>query len=132
MTSKNFSFKGMLGDSLRRNLWGFVLGGVGFFFSLLLPVLMTMQRALENRAEQLQQFPELVDQNWQSALSTVSVLLGGGNPFVKTAFVVMAIVCGIAMFAYLHTRQKVDFYHSLPISRTQLFAMISPFNSQSS
>ena len=121
MTSKNFSFKGMLGDSLRRNVWGFVLGGVGFFFSLLLPVLMTMQRALENRAEQLQQFPELVDRNWQSALSTVSTLLGGGNLFVKTAFVVMAIVCGIAMFAYLHTRQKVDFYHSLPISRTQLF-----------
>nr|WP_297275274.1 hypothetical protein [uncultured Agathobaculum sp.] len=121
MTSKSFSSKGLLGDSLRRNLWGFVLGGVGFFFSLLLPVLMTMQRALEERAEQLQQFPELVDQNWQTALSTVSALLGGGNPFVKTTFVVMAIVCGIAMFAYLHTRQKVDFYHSLPISRTQLF-----------
>ena len=40
---------------------------------------------------------------------------------MKTTFIVMAIVCGIAMFAYLHTRQKVDFYHSLPISRTKLF-----------
>ncbi|WP_346704829.1 hypothetical protein [uncultured Agathobaculum sp.] len=121
MTSKSFSSKGLLGDSLRRNLWGFVLGGVGFFFSLLLPVLMTMQRALETRAHQLQQYPDLVDQDWQSALSAVSSLLGGGNPFVKTTFVVMAIVCGVAMFAYLHARQKVDFYHSLPISRTQLF-----------
>nr|WP_297282518.1 hypothetical protein [uncultured Agathobaculum sp.] len=121
MTSKSFSSKGLLGDSLRRNLWGFVLGGVGFFFSLLLPILMTMQRALETRAHQLQQYPDLVDQDWQSALSAVSSLLGGGNPFVKTTFVVMAIVCGVAMFAYLHARQKVDFYHSLPISRTQLF-----------
>lgn len=121
MTSKSFSSKGLLGDSLRRNLWGFVLGGVGFFFSLLLPVLMTMQRALETRAHQLQEYPDLVDQDWQSALSAVSSLLGGGNPFVKTTFVIMAIVCGIAMFAYLHTRQKVDFYHSLPISRTKLF-----------
>ncbi|MGO5029891.1 hypothetical protein [Candidatus Agathobaculum pullicola] len=121
MTSKSFSSKGLLGDSLRQNLWGFVLGGVGFFFSLLLPVLMTMQRALENRAEQLQRFPEFVDQDWQRALSTVTTLLSGGNPFVKAAFVVMAIVCGIAMFAYLHARQKVDFYHSLPISRTRLF-----------
>ena len=118
---KSFSSKGLLGDSLRRNLWGFVLGGVGFFFSLLLPVLMTMQRALETRAHQLQEYPDLVDQDWQGALSAVSSLLGGGNPFVKTTFVIMAIVCGIAMFAYLHTRQKVDFYHSLPISRTQLF-----------
>lgn len=121
MTSKSFSSKGLLGDSLRRNLWGFVLGGVGFFFSLLLPVLMTMQRALETRAEQLQKYPDLVDHDWQSALSAVSSLLGGGNPFVKVMFIVMAIVCGIAMFAYLHARQKVDFYHSLPISRTQLF-----------
>lgn len=121
MTSKSFSFKGLLGDSLRRNLWGFVLGGVGFFFSLLLPVLMTMQHALEMRAEQLQHFPDLVDQDWQAALTSVSLLLGGGNPFVKMMFIVMAIVCGIAMFAYLHARQKVDFYHSLPISRTQLF-----------
>ena len=121
MTSKSFSSKGLLGDSLRRNLWGFVLGGVGFFFSLLLPVLMTMQHALEMRAEQLQHFPDLVDQDWQAALTSVSLLLGGGNPFVKMMFIVMAIVCGIAMFAYLHTRQKVDFYHSLPISRTQLF-----------
>lgn len=121
MTSKSFSSKGLLGDSLRQNLWGFVLGGVGFFFSLLLPVLMTMQRALESRAEQLQRFPEFVDQDWQRALSTVTTLLSGGNPLVKAAFVVMAIVCGIAMFAYLHARQKVDFYHSLPISRTRLF-----------
>ena len=121
MTSKSFSSKGLLGDSLRRHLWGFVLGGVGFFFSLLLPVLMTMQHALEMRAEQLQHFPDLVDQDWQAALTSVSLLLGGGNPFVKMMFIVMAIVCGIAMFAYLHARQKVDFYHSLPISRTQLF-----------
>ena len=34
----------------------------------------------------------------------------------------MAVVCGVALFAYLHNRQKVDFYHSLPISRTRLFA----------
>lgn len=121
MTSRNFSSKGLLGDSLRRNLWGFVLGGVGFFLSLLLPLLMTMQRALENRAQNLKEFPEMVDYDWQRALENVADLLGGGNFFVKTALVVMAIVCGVVMFAYLHSRQKVDFYHSLPISRTRLF-----------
>lgn len=122
MTSKNFSSKGLLGDSLRRNLWGFVLGGVGFFLSLLLPLLMTMQRALENRTLQLKEFPNLVDQDWQSALGTVAELLGGGNFLAKAVLAVMAIVCGVVMFAYLHSRQKVDFYHSLPISRTGLFA----------
>ena len=37
MTSKSFSSKGLLGDSMRRNLWALVLSGVGFFLSLLLP-----------------------------------------------------------------------------------------------
>lgn len=45
MTSKSFSSKGLLGDSMRRNLWALVLSGVGFFLSLLLPALMTAQRA---------------------------------------------------------------------------------------
>lgn len=122
MTSKNFSSKGLLGDSLRRNLWGFVLGGVGFFLSLLLPLLMVMQRALQDHAEHLREYPELVDNDWQRALEQVATFLGGGNIFVKTVLIVMAIVCGVAMFAYLHSKQKVDFYHSLPISRTRLFA----------
>ena len=30
MTSKNFSSKGLLGDSMRRSLWALVLSGVGF------------------------------------------------------------------------------------------------------
>ena len=36
---------------MRRNLWALVLSGVGFFLSLLLPTLMTMQNALEQRAQ---------------------------------------------------------------------------------
>ncbi|WP_125114587.1 hypothetical protein [Agathobaculum sp. Marseille-P7918] len=122
MTSRNFSSKGLLGDSLRRNLWGFVLGGVGFFLSLPLPLLMTMQKALENRARYTKDLPDLVDIDWKNALNQVASLLDGGNYFVKTMLIIMAIVCGVAMFAYLHSRQKVDFYHSLPILRTRLFA----------
>lgn len=123
MTSKSFSSKGLLGDSMRRNLWALVLSGVGFFLSLLLPALMTAQRALENRAEWLANLTQAgVEQNWQQAMNTVAATLGGENPFVKAAFLVMAVVCGVSMFAYLHSRQKVDFYHSLPISRTRLFA----------
>lgn len=122
MTSRNFSSKGLLGDSLRRNLWGFVLGGVGFFLAMLLPLLMVMQKALEERALHLKEYPELVDNDWQRALEQVATFLGGGNIFVKIVLIAMAVVCGVAMFAYLHSKQKVDFYHSLPISRTRLFA----------
>ena len=52
MTSKSFSSKGLLGNSMRRNLWALVLSGVGFFLSLLLPVLMRC-RTRWNRAQWL-------------------------------------------------------------------------------
>ena len=123
MTSKNFSSKGLLGNSMRRNLWALVLSGVGFFLSLLLPALMTMQNALEQRVLDLKEIPQAhVEINWQNAMNNAASMLGGGNLFVKVVFIVLAVVCGVAMFAYLHSRQKVDFYHSLPISRTRLFA----------
>lgn len=123
MTSKSFSSKGLLGNSMRRNLWALVLSGVGFFLSLLLPVLMQVQNALEMRAIWIKERPQAeVASNWSSAMSSVSELLGGINPLPKMVFLVLAVVCGVALFAYLHNRQKVDFYHSLPISRTRLFA----------
>ena len=123
MTSKSFSSKGLLGNSMRRNLWALVLSGVGFFLSLLLPALMTMQNALEQRVLDLKELSQAnVELNWQNAMNNAASMLGGGNLFVKVVFIVLAVVCGVAMFAYLHSRQKVDFYHSLPISRTRLFA----------
>lgn len=123
MTSKSFSSKGLLGNSMRRSLWALVLSSVGFFLSLLLPALMTMQNALEQRARDLKELSQAhVEINWQNAMNNAASMLGGGNLFVKIVFIVLAVVCGVAMFAYLHSRQKVDFYHSLPISRTRLFA----------
>lgn len=123
MTSKSFSSKGLLGNSMRRSLWALVLSGVGFFLSLLLPTLMTMQNALEQRTLGLKELSQAnVELNWQNAMNNAASMLSGGNLFVKVVFIVLAVVCGVAMFAYLHSRQKVDFYHSLPISRTRLFA----------
>ena len=123
MTSKSFSSKGLLWDSMRRNMWALVLAGVGFFLSLLLPTLMTLQNALEQRALNLKTLPQAAVQlDWKTAMDSAADVLGGDNPFVKMVFLALAVVCGVAMFAYLHNRQKVDFYHSLPISRTRLFA----------
>ena len=34
----------------------------------------------------------------------------------------LAVLCGIAMFRYLHVKQQTDFFHALPVSRGQLFA----------
>ena len=34
-----------------------------------------------------------------------------------------AVIAGTAVFYYLHNRQRTDFYHSLPLSRTKLFTI---------
>lgn len=37
--------------------------------------------------------------------------------------VVLAVLCGICMFRYLHVKQQTDFFHALPVSRGQLFTV---------
>ncbi len=131
MTSKN-SFSKLVRDGMRRNLWAIVLSGIAFFFTLLLPTLMGMQNSLRqlNAAESIYagseafyggRGMELHDDLWNQAIRSIRQLTDLNNPLVKAAFIILAVVCGVAMFAYLHSRQKVDFYHSLPISRTKLF-----------
>lgn len=123
MTSKNsLSERGLLRDGLRRNLWSIVLSVLGFFLTLLLPTLMVMQSALEQQQIRVGDTPEQLADLWNSAVENVHSMLGGANPFPKLVIVVLAVVCGVALFSYLHSRQKVDFYHSLPISRARLFA----------
>ena len=125
MTSRNSCSKGFLREGLRRNLWAVVLSSVGFVMTLLLPALMTMQRGLENiREMQAQAHPNAaqIAETWDQILNAAAAMLGGENAFVKCMVIVMAVVCGTAMFAYLHDRRKVDFFHSLPVSRTKLFA----------
>ena len=125
MTSRNSCSKGFLREGLRRSLWAVVLSSVGFVMTLLLPALMTMQRGLENiREMQAQAHPNAaqIAETWDQILDAAAAMLGGENAFAKCMVIVMAVVCGTAMFAYLHDRRKVDFFHSLPVSRTKLFA----------
>ena len=55
--------------------------------------------------------------SWQGYVESVGEMLGGQNVFVKLAVIILAVTCGVSMFAYLHNRRKVDFYHSLPVKR---------------
>ena len=125
MTSRSSSSKGLVRDGVRRSLWAVVLSTLTFFMSMLLPSLMEMQHALENRRDMITSgaLSFEVEQNWQWSLSSVADWLGGENVLVKIAVFVLAVVVGTVMFAYLHDRRKVDFYHSLPVSREKLYAV---------
>ena len=66
MTSRSSSSKGLVRDGVRRSLWAVVLSTLTFFMSMLLPSLMEMQHALENRRDMIVRCVSFdVEQNWQ-------------------------------------------------------------------
>lgn len=117
MTLKNsFSNRSLLRETLRRNLWAVTLSVLGFFFTLPLPVAMVIQSTASR------QFDTPL-QKQEEMLRLAQEMLGLSNPFVKFVIVVLAVVCAVSIFSYLHSRQKTDFYHSLPVRRGTLFTV---------
>lgn len=55
-----------------------------------------------------------------------SVVLWAQPGYVQAFFViVLAVILAMSGLSYLHSRTKTDFYHSLPIKRENLFAVIA-------
>lgn len=116
MTSNRSFFNvGLLRQTLRRNLWATVLSFVGFFFCLPLPMAIIVQNM--SRDENSKAWEAILE----STSSEAAGILLGTNPLVKMGMCIMAVLCGVALFNYLHTRKQVDFYHALPIKRDALF-----------
>lgn len=113
MMSRNSCSKGLVRDCMKRNLWAIVLSTVGFFMAQLLPVIMTAQHSLSAHKQDLANLSAAdAAASWQGYVESVGEMLGGQNVFVKLAVIILAVTCGVSMFAYLHNRRKVDFYHS--------------------
>ncbi|NCB29094.1 MAG: hypothetical protein EOM63_04960 [Clostridia bacterium] len=109
-------FCGLVRETLRRNIWALALSMLTFLCTLPLPIAMVVQNAR-------QAYFETEELRTQSVLRSLSNMLGMDNYAIKCALAVLAVVCGVVLFRYLHARQQTDFYHSLPISRGRLFAV---------
>lgn len=112
----NRSFSKLLRENMCRNIWAIALSVVGFFFCLPLPAAMMIQ----NRVANVNEWSTL-DEQMSRAANDMAILLSVQNIAVKLGMCIMAVLCGIALFSYLHSRQKVDFYHSIPLRRGELF-----------
>lgn len=116
MMSKSLSFKLVL-DEARRNLWALALSVLGFLFAGPLPLVIYIQEGLSGAAE----FGKTREEALQELLGRVPNCLG--NIFSRLGLMLMAVLCGIALFRFLHDRRQVDFYHALPIRRESLYAV---------
>lgn len=124
MTSKNFYFKSLLRYQMTGRLWAVALAVLGCLTGLLLPVLVT-QQGYQNELRWIvsEDGPQAAQLALERAQRQIVTLLSFECPLIKLALLVLAILCGVAMFRYLHDRRQVDFYHALPISRGKLFAL---------
>ena len=110
MTSKKLFFKLIIQD-LKKRIWCPLIIFISYFLAF--EVMLLMQ--LDN----IKQFPGRYDYD---ARTYVSEYFFGTNAQIYMIIVcITALVCAVSGFAYLHSKTQLDTYHSLPVSRTQLF-----------
>ena len=118
MTSKISYFK-LIGEDIRHRSWFAALAGVGLF--LLMPVytLLWLDSFLNSfpgytsRSEMIQEFLQAVP----------GLISGERNSLLPAVFAVLAVMAALSGFSWLHSREKLDFFHSLPVKRLQWFAI---------
>lgn len=115
MTSKNLCFK-LMKEDMKRRIWNAAILFLAFLFCIVIPVVYVIST------------PKEIDYSMTLWLADVTdgvlELLGGTNPFITMIVVAGAVLCGVSGFSYLHTAKKVDFYHSIPVKREQLFLSV--------
>lgn len=112
MTSKISFFKLMKEDFKRRS-WLVALIWLACF--LLQPVLMLL------RIDGMMSSVRNGYMEMSYAVESYRLYMGNGNPTVSVMVLVIALVTGISGYCHLHSKVKMDFYHSLPIPRRRFF-----------
>ena len=114
MTSA-ISFTKLIRTERKQLMWLTVLQAVAFALSVPLFVLMNMTVTLED------QKTAWVDADARVMLEVLGASMGLDRyPDVLLALI-FGIIAALGAFCYVHSREKLDFYHSLPLRRDRFF-----------
>lgn len=124
MTSRSLFFKYMK-ENTKQRIWSLALALLLCFF--VFPVATALNISTIFRPENLNSSglpAELAlaqaQQDFTREMLRVYSMKGGALAFMLT---IAAVVLAVSGFAYLHSKKKTDFYHSLPIRREMLYAV---------
>lgn len=125
MISKRLFLKGMRED-LRHKVWMVALSLLGSFLTL--PVVWLLRYSDVDMSVVNGQITVMTSQEYEKALTeTINNMAAFfGQELMLSASVIAilgAVVTGLEAFHYLQQKSMVDTYHSLPVSRTQLFGI---------
>ena len=112
MTSK-ISCARLILEDIRKRSWLTALTSVIFF--LIIPV--NTMLYLSSRSE------ELVRSSSRSSIAeNLPGLLNGDNGYLFIILALLPILSAMTGFSYIHSREKMDFYHALPVRREKWFS----------
>lgn len=118
MTSRNLLCR-LMREDVKRRLWAIAISVVAFLFAIPVYTATSVERVV-NMFKQGQ----VLGDRHEYLSNTAMYCLGVGNSALVLLTIILAILCGISGFYYLHSKKKVDFYHSLPVKRESLFSSI--------
>lgn len=114
MTSRNSSSNQtvkLVLNNIRRNMWLPTLSMLVCFFALPIYTILIIQNSIS-----------YIDKE-TAIIRQMDNIFGFGNEIIGIVVLCGAILAGLSTFAYLHNSIKVDFFHSLPLRRTQIFGI---------
>ncbi|MDE5699592.1 MAG: hypothetical protein K2I96_19650 [Lachnospiraceae bacterium] len=115
MTSKNLFFK-MVRQDFKKRIWCPILIFIAYFLSLEVRLLMVTEQYLKYPGKYC------YDIGFYDVVTFVrDHFFGRDASMMSIVTCAAAFLCGISGYTYLHSRTQLDTYHSLPVSRSQLF-----------
>lgn len=116
MTSKNSFFLSMK-ENIRRRSAVLMIFAIYFFFAFPVATALKINNYLfQSTAPNASTYDRLYDD--------LTSILGLNNGYTIFFVIILAVLCGVQGFSWLHSRPKVDMYHSLPVSKNRRFATI--------
>lgn len=115
MTSRSSSFKlffKLILQDYKKRIWYPILVLISMFFLMEVQLLMQL--------DNISRWPKNFDYSKAHYFANM-FLSPDGNVLLTIATVAAAILCGLSGFSYLHNRQQLDLYHSMPIRRSMLY-----------
>lgn len=111
MTSK-ISFSKLLKEDIRHRGWLAALSCILLLSGQTVYTLLSLENQLSGYSSQ----------NYTMIQSIFPGMLNGSHTWLLAGLLfLLAVLCAATGFSYLHTPEKVDFYHSLPLKRMQWF-----------
>lgn len=119
MTSNHsyFNFK-FFKQIVKQNIWILALAILGFVVTQLIPMAITINYLNDESISSLSNNAY----GHTRRLHDLQMLLGYDMSKLYQLFIMaFAILVGVITFSYLHSSQKTDFFHSIPVSRECIF-----------